>query len=93
MELTETKVYKTKVGLFIHEYNTTSGIGGCGKILLRDSNVMYDYAFDVSSGIHPNPESSWHIFRVLDPTCPNHYVKVPNYDLENEIGYEESETY
>lgn len=73
MELIETKNYKTKVGLFIHKFDEKSGMCGCGQMLLKDSEVMYDQNHE-----------GWHIFHVLG--WPGTYVKVPDYDLENEIG-------
>jgi len=73
MQLIETKNYKTKVGLFIHNFDESSGMDGCGKILLSGSEVMYDQNFD-----------GWHIFQLYNQEKPQ-YVKVPDYDLDNEI--------
>lgn len=73
LELIETKIYKTKVGLFIHNFDEPSGMGGNGRMLLAGSQVMYD-----------QNNNGWHIFHVLEKDKPQ-YVKVPDYDLENEI--------
>lgn len=73
MQLVETKNYKTKVGLFIHNFDEVSGMGGRGELLLSGSEVMYDQNFN-----------GWHIFQLLGQITPS-YVKVPDYDLDSEI--------
>ena len=81
MELIETHFYQTKVGLFIHEYNTICHTMGSeiGKMLLPGAVVMYDYKHE---------ELGVHLCRIIgknedgEEEFPNHFVMVPE-------GYED----
>lgn len=76
MKLVETNIYKLKVGLFVHQYNVSSGLGGIGRMALPGSYVMYDY--------HYEPTDSY-IFRILHDELDCHYVRVPAYMLEDMV--------
>ena len=72
MNLTEKKFYFVKVGLFCHNFNEVSAMFGNGKRILTGCPVMFDQRTD----------DGWYIFQVEK----NIYVKIPEYDLQNEIS-------
>jgi hypothetical protein len=74
LNLVETKNYKTKVGCIIHQFGVSSGIWGTGNLLEPGAHVMYDqYA------------EGWHIFALLEKEWAGHYIRVPDWHLEEEI--------
>ena len=69
MELKELHVYKLKVGLFAHRFNSPSNIFGVGSMVLPGSLCWLDQI----------TEDDWAIFGLFGEEYSGTYVKCPVY--------------